>query len=344
MRFSDILGQERAWHFLKQVMATKKMPHAYLFTGIPGIGKKTAAQALALALNCVSPQQGDACGSCASCRKILSGNAPDFRFIQPDGNKIKIDQIRELNRELSFAPLSARYRVFVICRSEVMTPEAANAFLKTLEEPPPGNIFVLTASEPLDLLPTVVSRCQAVSFQPLPRTVVAGWIGEKKGLSESDADIIAGLSGGSLGRALNMAESEFLETRGKWLARIAKLPTFPREKALGAAFKWAEELKISDVRSEPEKRSGPSVVLDIWKSWYRDLLVSKAEEQEHALMNSDFSENLKKMSKSFTIKNLGWSFHLIDRAQVDLLENRNSALVLEHLVLRLRELAGSGPG
>jgi DNA polymerase-3 subunit delta' len=320
------------------------MPHAYLFTGIPGVGKKSTAQALAMALNCVSPQQGDACGSCASCRKILSGNAPDFRLIQPDGNKIKINQIRELNRELSFAPLSARYRVFVICQSEVMTLEAANAFLKTLEEPPPGNIFILTASEPLDLLPTVVSRCQAVSFQPLLRAVVAGWIREKKGISESDANIIAGLSGGSLGRALNMAESEFLEKREKWLARIAKLPTFPREKALGAAFKWAEELKVSDIRDEPERGSGPSAVLDIWKSWYRDLLVSKAEDREQALMNSDFSQNLKKMSNRFTIKSLGRSFHLIDRAQMDLLENRNSALVLEHLVLRLRELAGSESG
>ena len=344
MRFSDIQGQERALHFLSQVIAKKKMPHAYLFTGIPGVGKKTTARALAMALNCVSPQQGDACGSCPSCRKILHGNAPDFQLIQPEGNKIKISQIRELNQELSFAPLSARYRVFVICRSELMTAEAANAFLKTLEEPPPDNIFILTASEPLDLLPTVVSRCQIVSFQPLPRAVVAGWIREKKGLSENDADIIAGLSGGSLGRALTMTESEFLEKREKWLERIAKLPTFPRGKALGAAFTWAEELRISEVRSGPESSSGTSVVLDIWKSWYRDLLVSKAGDGENVLMNSDFSQNLKKISKRLSIKNLGRSFHLIDRAQMELLENRNSALVLEHLVLGLRELAGSGPG
>lgn len=339
MRFSDILGQERAKRFLKQVMAREKMPHAYLFTGIPGVGKKSTAQALAMALNCVSPLDGDSCGSCPSCHKILDGNAPDFRVIKPDGNKIGIDQVRELNRSLAFAPLSARYRVVVICRSETMTPEAANAFLKTLEEPPPRNIFILTATESLDLLPTVVSRCQKVSFQPLPRLVVAGLIREKKELSGEDADIIAGLSGGSLGRALEMADEEFLERRGKWLVRIAELPTFSREKALGAALRWAEELKASGAQGGKEGPIGPLVVLDIWKSWYRDLLLTKAGDKKSSLMNVDFSQSLKKISRRTKIKNLAESFHLIDRTQMDLLENRNIALVLEHLLLHLKGLA-----
>jgi DNA polymerase III subunit delta' len=340
MRFSDILGQEKAQHFLRQVMAREKMPHAYLFTGIPGVGKKSTAQALAMALNCFSPQDGDACGSCASCRKILSGNAPDFQVIRQGGSKIGIDQIREVNHGLSFAPLSARYRVVVICQSETMTPEAANAFLKTLEEPSPGNIFILTATEPLDLLPTIVSRCQRVSFQPLPRAVVAAWISEKRGLSGKKADILGGLSGGSIGRALDMVEGDFLEKREVWISRIAELAAFPKTKALGAAFKWAEEIKTGDIRGGQGTGFGPTAVLDIWKSWYRDLLLAKAEGREQSFMNRDFSQNLKKMSKGFRIKHLAESFFLIDRAQMDLVENRNSALVLEHLVLQLRALAG----
>jgi len=343
MRFSDILGQEKAQHFLRQVMAREKMPHAYLFTGIPGVGKKSTAQALAMALNCLSPQDGDACGSCASCRKIVGGNAPDFQVIRPEGSKIGIDQIREVNHGLSFAPLSARYRVLVFCQSEAMTPEAANAFLKTLEEPSLGNIFILTATEPLDLLPTIVSRCQRVSFQPLPRAVVTNWISEKKGLSRKEADIVAGLSEGSLGRALEMVESEFLEKREEWLARIAGLPAFPKTKALGVAFKWAEELKTGDTRGGQGSGFGSAVVLDIWKSWYRDLLLAKAEGSEHSFMNRDFSQNLKKISKGFNIKNLAESVFLIDRAQMDLVENRNSALVVEHLVLQLSALAARRP-
>lgn len=341
MRFSDILGQEKAQHFLRQVMAREKMHHAYLFTGIPGVGKKSAAQALAMALNCLAPQDGDACGSCASCRRILSGNAPDFQLIRPGVGKIGIDQIREVNHDLSFAPLSALYRVVVICQSETMTREAANAFLKTLEEPSPGNIFVLTATEPLDLLPTIVSRCQRVSFQPLPRALVANWISEKTFLSGKEADIVAGLSGGSMGRALEMVESEFLEKREEWLARIAELPAFPKTKALGAAFKWAEEIKTGgDTPGGQGSGFGPAAVLDIWKSWYRDLLLAKAEGREQSFMNRDFSQNLKKISKGFKIKNLTESFFLIDRAQMDLVGNRNSALVMEHLVLQLRSLVG----
>lgn len=344
MPFSDILGQEKARSFLRQVITREKMPHAYLFTGIPGVGKKSTAQALAMALNCLSPRDGDACGSCASCRKIQEGNAPDFQVIYPERGSIGIDQIRELNHGLAFSPLAAQFRVLVICKSEAMTPEAANAFLKTLEEPPLGNILILTATEPLDLLPTIVSRCQKVSFQPLPRAVVARWINEKKELSRKESEIIAALSGGSIGRAAEMVESRFLEQREEWLVRITELPALPKPSSLVAAYTWAEELRAGGSRGGEETLLRPADVLDIWKSWYRDLLLAKVGSGEHSLLNMDFAQNLKKIAKGFSIKNLVKSFFLIDRASRHLEENRNTALVLEHLVLQLRTLTGSPKG
>ena len=111
--------------------------------------------ALAMALNCHEPVDFDGCGRCPPCRQILSGNFPDLLLIKPDGQKIKIEQIRDLNRKFSFAPVTDGYRICVISQAETMTIEAANSFLKTLEEPPPGNILVLNATEPLDLLPTI---------------------------------------------------------------------------------------------------------------------------------------------------------------------------------------------
>ncbi len=148
------------------------IPHAYLFTGINGVGKSTTALALARAVNCTSDTTGDGCGRCITCRQLSSGNFPDIITIAPDGQNIKIEQIRELNRNLNYKPVSGKYRITIIDWAEMMTEEAANSFLKTLEEPPSGNIIVLKVVDPRDLLPTIVSRCQRVPFNPLDRDTI----------------------------------------------------------------------------------------------------------------------------------------------------------------------------
>ncbi|MGD2127237.1 MAG: DNA polymerase III subunit delta', partial [Desulfobacteraceae bacterium] len=220
--FSQIIGQEKAISFLKRVIAQEKIPHAYLFAGIPGIGKTTTAIALTRAMNCQEPARGEGCGRCQPCRQINSGNFPDVEFIRPDGQNIKIEQIRNLDRTLAFKPLSGRYRVSIIRQAEAMTQEAANAFLKTLEEPPPGNILILNVTEPLDLLPTIVSRCQKVAFRPIPARLIKAWLKDRKGLVEDEASILAKISDGSLGRAIEMWESNFLAKRHESLVALTK--------------------------------------------------------------------------------------------------------------------------
>ncbi len=341
MRFSEIAGQEKAKAFLLGVLERGRLPHAYLFTGISGIGKKRTALALATAVNCTSPSQGDACGNCPSCRRMARENSPDFLTIEPEGRTIKIKQIRELNRSLAFAPVSSRYRVAVLERSEAMTGEAANAFLKTLEEPPTGNIFILTTTEPMDLLPTIVSRCQRVSFQPIPVTAIRNLLGERKEISKERASVLARLSSGSLGRALEMAEDDFFERRDKWLLRITELPGLSKGEVLKMVFTWAEDMKYSGAPAGQDGAALSREILDFWKGWYRDLLVTKAGGEERCLVNKDFSQKLKKMVHGFKIRNLIKSVRFIDRAQRDILENRNPALVMENLVLDLKNLAGS---
>jgi DNA polymerase-3 subunit delta' len=342
MSFYQILGQERVKGFFTQVLAREKIPHAYLFTGIPGIGKTTTAMALSMALNCLEPINGDGCGHCVSCRQMKSGNFPDFISIRPrpDKKNILIDQIRDLHRRLSFAPVSGRYRVTVIYQAETMTAEAANAFLKTLEEPLPGNILILNATEALDLLPTIVSRCQRVSFQPLPADDMTSWLVKEKGIDEEAAVILARISGGSLGRALKMAEGDFVERRQKWLQRLIQLPGLSRQEAVEMALECEQEDKKAG--SEPSEPWEGSLLnmLGIWETWYRDLLLEKVGGLPHLIINVDFSNKLKKIAGNYNITDLRDSIFVIDQSQRDLRRMRNPKLAMVHAVLSLKRLTG----
>ena len=237
--FSKIVGQERAINYVKMVVARDMLSHAYLFTGIPGIGKKSTAYALAQAVNCDNPTKGEGCGECKSCRQMTAGNHPDLFVIKPDGQAIKIDQIRRLIRDLGFKKMSARIRVSIVCQAETMTEEAANAFLKILEEPPEANILILDVAEARDLLPTIVSRCQKVSFLPLPSPLIADWLAREQGLAKDQALVIAKLADGSLGRAIEMTTGGFLEKRHDFLLKLFELPQLAPEEALEMGLSYA---------------------------------------------------------------------------------------------------------
>ena len=338
--FSEILGQEMAKTFLRQVIAREKMPHAYLFTGIPGVGKTSTAMALAMALNCREPIDFDGCGHCLSCRQMMGGNYPDFLFIKPDGQNIKIEQMKNLCRSLSFAPVSGKYRVCVVHQAETMTDEAANSFLKTLEEPPPGNILILKVTEPLDLLSTIVSRCQRVIFQPLNVQDMANWLVKERGFNDEIAMLLARISTGSLGRALRMGEGDFLEKREGWLSRLIELPGLSKEKALEFALECADKEKKKDLDTPKSGETGMMAMLTVWENWYRDLLLVKTGGPTDLLINMDFTHKLKNIAGGFKIENLINSILAVDQAQWDLRRMRNVTLVMEHLVSSLNRLAG----
>jgi DNA polymerase-3 subunit delta' len=162
--FQRILGQGPAIRQLRQGFLSNRISHAYLFTGPEGVGKETAAMALAAALNCLYPKSGEACNECRNCLRLHSGNYPDFYHIQPKGSSIKIEQIRSIQEKLSFASFEGNYRIILMHDADKMTEEAANSFLKLLEEPPPAIVFILLTSMPAAILPTILSRCVEVRF------------------------------------------------------------------------------------------------------------------------------------------------------------------------------------
>ena len=266
MFFRDILGQERVLGFFKQALAGGQVPHALLFLGPEGVGKASTALALAQALNCQDrrPDQ-DACGQCRSCQLFAAGNHPDFWLIRPEGEavnpQIKIEQIRELRRQTGFAPFAGGWRVVVLKPAEAMNEAAANALLKTLEEPPAKNLLILTASGERDLLPTIVSRCRRLVFNAMPQSVVVQQLQARRGFSVEAAILVAAVSGGSLGLALAADHAALLADREQMLSDLAVLDG----RSLGPALDWAAV--------KAKKGAEVDRFLLLAQLWYRDLLV-----------------------------------------------------------------------
>ncbi|MFZ7111383.1 MAG: DNA polymerase III subunit delta' [Desulfatiglandales bacterium] len=339
--FSQIIGQEKAIQVLKKAMARERMPHAYLFVGIHGVGKTTTALALAQAVNCDAPVEGEACDRCRLCRQILNGNFPDLTVINPDGRSIKIEQIRELNRAFSFKPVAGRYRVSIVRQAELMTEEAANSFLKTLEEPPEGNILILDVKEPRDLLPTIVSRCQKVLFRPIPAPLIEKWLQDHMDVDPLRASVLARISQGSLARALDLNDDEFMEERGYYVSQFQRLATLSASELLEMALMITK--KDNKRESDSSGGRGPAGLtspLEIWGTCYRDLLFLKTGCGEDLLINVDFSDKLKKVSEDYNMHSLVQCILLLNRAQKESARGRNPDLLMENTLLALNRLAG----
>lgn len=336
--FSGIIGQDHAIGFLKGVIDRGTVPHAYLFTGPSGVGKTTTAIAFAQALNCLNPSGGQSCNECLTCRQIANGNFPDLMLLDPQGQNIRIQQIRELHRAISFKPVNGQYRIGVLRDADTMTDEAANSFLKTLEEPFPRNIFVLNVTEPLNLLPTILSRCQRISFRPIPVDAIGSWLKEKKGLDKEMSWLLARVSQGSLGKAVRMSEGDYLEKRQDYLFKLIQVPSTSHEMLLEMALEFAEEQKKRSSNESPMEERGMADPLSVWKTWYRDLILIKVEGLTDRLINFDFSHMLQDVSKNCNIKNLIEGFMIIDRAQRDVQRARNLDLIMENTLMSLKRL------
>lgn len=338
--FQDIIGQEKAISFLKTVIQSGKMPHAYLFTGIPGVGKTTTALALAQAVNCEQPVGYQGCRVCRTCRQIEHGNFPDLATVEPEGQNIKIEQIREINRNLSYKPISGKYRVIIIQQAETLTLEASNSFLKTLEEPPADNILILNVIEPRDLLSTIVSRCQRIGFRPLSAPVISAYLTKEHGIDEEKADLLAKIAEGSLGRAQILVENDFLEKRLEFIEEVVRLQS--------KGIRAEKLLEMAEDYSSMDQRGGSAInrqtsylsqLLGVWKSWYRDLILLKVHGPRDLLINVDFSNKLKEISRNLKLERLIDSLLVIDQAHRDYIQFRNRDLIVENMMFDLKDLA-----
>ena len=329
MPFGDILGQEHAIELLFHAVQRNRMPHAWLFTGQANIGKFKTAVALAQKLNC-SEIHEDACGKCDYCLQIKEENFPDFLVLRPEGKFIKIDQVRNSLNWLNLHPDQAKKRVLILDGAENLGREAANAFLKTLEEPAPNTIIILISLSKKHLPETIVSRCQQIRFSPLSPGITKNILRRNTDLSEELVQLISSYGMGSV--KVNLANSfEIMQTVQN--TAIKWLTTFKSE--------TLEDLLRTCEAWGKSKNEEWRFLLDFLEIWFRDLTWIHFGLPENKLLNRDYTLNLdrvrelKQCGKYFTLHQIFEIFRKIkeSRAAIDL--NANKSLAIESLCLHI---------
>jgi DNA polymerase-3 subunit delta' len=319
-----VIGHDWAVNLLLCAVKTEHIAHAYLITGPEHIGKSTLARMLAQALNCDG--QPAPCGQCRACKLLAAGKHPDLHLITPEGNALKIDQVRALQHDLALSPVEGRFRVAILEGMEKATAEASNALLKTLEEPPPHVVLVLIAPEAEALLPTIVSRCQPVALRPLSIEAVQAALVERWGIDRQRAEKLAHLSGGRLGWAVTAAQDEaVLARRAQSLDDLIRLIGQGRVER----FTYAEEMAADSAAAREALR--------LWQTWWRDVMLLTSG-SDATLTNSDRLDALRHHAAQFSVDQAREAAAGIARTLWQLDHNANARLALEVLMLDLPKM------
>lgn len=369
-----IKGQEPAVEFLRRSIAADQVAHAYVFIGPAGVGKALTARVFARTLVCdrggVEP-----CGACPGCRAVEADSHPDVFFYAPAGRSrsITINRIRDLQRAVCLKAYRGGKKIFIVEDAETLNLEAANCFLKTLEEPPEGTVLVLVTARPDLLPPTVVSRCLAVRFYPWDFGLMTSFLSARAGLDEASARLIHRLSGGSPGRALALTQGWARDTCRLVLESFSSTVSFSAREILDRVKEWQlnlddrikalfrdcqrerekmpaaidpvflQELEEADqVRLDAERRAGVTLIFEYILSLYRDIYLYRMTGREEVIINQDQAEAIKLRSREGPRRSLKEMIDYIQSCGRELL-NRNVSfpLILANLFIRAAAVRGT---
>ena len=323
----NLVGHEWAVDMLKKHVVNGPR-HAYLFAGPPGLGRRSLALRFAQALNCQTPvDPGIPCGQCRDCKQIQAMQYADLTIVQAEseGGIIKVDQIREARRMLTLKPYMAKYRVALFLRFQEANENAANALLKTLEEAPSYVVLVLTADNPEQLLPTIVSRCEVLRLRPLSIEDVQREL-ETRGLETDRANLIAHISGGRIGYAVRLIENEsLLDKREEQLNDLQRLISAPRVEK----FAYADKL----ARDQDSMRH----TMLIWLSYWRDVMLRTAQ-AETPLVNVDRNVEIEDIAVRMDLSSARSVVDGLESALEKLERNVNPRLLAEVMLLDLPKM------
>ena len=370
--FENILGQPKVREFLRASVMHDRVSHAYLFCGPTGSNKMQAAYALAQAVMCPkgpSGPRGGQCGACDACGRILRRKHPDVVLLHPEGaSGYLVEQVRELVASASLSPIQAKRKVFIVDEADRLGVQAANAFLKTLEEPPADVVFILLARMRDGVLPTIVSRCQVVPFRHIPASEAAGILAQNTGASLEKCRIAIESCGGSITRALDLLKSnERLAIR----QRVLQVIELRRDGADWGILGMARELVVKSkapldtVRAEQEaelaenadflaksairqiearnKRALSAKSLEslrqlssIVASWLRDILVICAETSE-LVINADVRGALEDAARSTDEARVAEALAAVRRCDAAISYNVSPETCIDGLLLEVRD-------
>ncbi|MDY0087027.1 MAG: DNA polymerase III subunit delta' [Coriobacteriia bacterium] len=364
--WDELVGQRKVADHLAAAVRRGAISHAYLFVGPAGTGKKSAARALACAILC----NGDACGACEICRRVKRGAHPDVRTVQPEGAaNYVIEQIRDIIHDVNLSPVEASRKIFILDAADTFNEASANAFLKTLEEPPDDVVIILLATTYDGVLPTISSRCQMIRFKRMAPEAAAALLAESTGAGEDETFAALAATGGVLMRAREFLDSPMRRAaRDHMLSLLKDLSVFDEHDVLQSAkmlltavkapldelktlqaeeartraeFLGSKGMKTLEERQKRQltarEREGVAEVLNVTESWLRDCLVLSQGAPE-LLVNRDETDAMQAIAAVITPAAATRALGAVKEARKRISYNVSPQLAVEAMLFDIREV------
>ena len=325
--FKDVVGHSEIIQYIQNAVTEDKVSHAYILNGEKGSGKKMLAGLFAQTLQC---EKGGAepCYECHSCKQAVSGNHPDIIWVTHEKpNSISVDDIRtQVNNTVDIKPYQGPYKVYIIPQADMMTPQAQNAILKTIEEPPSYAVFLLLTENAETLLPTINSRCVMLKLRNIKDTLIKKYLMENLEIPDYKADMCTAFAQGNMGRAIMLANSDhFNEIREEAVQLLKHINEMELNEIVAAVKNISVyKLEITDY-------------LDIIMIWYRDVLLYKATKEIDKVVFKDQLQSIKEQARKSSYEGIELILESLEKAKARLKANVNFDLVMELLFLTIKE-------
>lgn len=325
--FKNIIGHKQVIEHLRSAIKLDKVSHAYILNGEEGSGKKMLASAFAMTLQCETGND-EPCGKCKSCIQAMNNNHPDILWVTHEKpGSIGVDDIRvQLNNDIGIKPYSSNYKIYIINEADKLTLQAQNALLKTLEEPPAYTVIVLLTVNHEALLQTILSRCITLNLRFVEDDLIKRYLMEVKQVPDYKANISVAFAQGNVGKAINLASTEdFDQLKDDTFSMLRNMNDMEMYEVIEYIKKIAEnKLNIEDY-------------LDLITMWFRDVLLFKATNDVNSLVFKDSISDIKKQANERSYNGIENIIDAIDKAKVRLKANVNFELVMELLLLTMKE-------